>query len=74
MARFYGEIFNPTQKTVASKQGHKTSGLTSHIRGWNIGVHVACYVDSDGKDVIRVCTTGGTSNPGREKVIGEFHD
>ena len=51
--------------------GTKSSGIEGHIRGWNIGAKV--YVDHvDGKDVVRVYRTKGSSGFGSGELIAEF--
>jgi len=68
MSRFYAEILG--SKGTASRIGNKVSGMTAHICGWNIGVKVRCYVNKDGKDVIEITQTGGSSNvPGLDRII-----
>jgi len=60
MARFYAEIKG--NKSMASRIGTKDSGIWAHIRGWNIGVEIQCYVNEEGKDCIRVQQTGGSNS------------
>jgi len=66
MAHFYGEIRGQA-KTIATRRGSKTSGLSGHLRGWNIGVRVE-LTHRDGVDVIEVYHTSG-SNGGEKDVL-----
>ena len=66
MAQFYGSI-NGQAKTQATRRGSKNSGMSAHIRGWNVGVYVVCS-HVGGKDIIRVYKTGG-SNQGINQGI-----
>jgi len=62
MARFYGEMKGQGRHPVTCT-GHRGLGITAHIRGWNIGVQVEIAESSDGRDLIRICKTGGSNNP-----------
>ena len=62
MSRFYAQIQG--NHGIASRQGHKSSGIWSHIRGWNLGIEVQGFVDSQGKDVFWVSITKGSNNTG----------
>jgi len=66
MAHFYGEIYGQA-KTSATRRGSKNSGLTGHLRGWNIGVRVE-LTHRNGVDVIEVYQTNG-SNGGEKDVL-----
>lgn len=70
MSRFYASIQG--NRGQATRQGTKNSGMTGHIRGWNIGVSVSCGVNEKGKDEIRVSLTGGSSDPFAKKDLGTF--
>ena len=72
MAHFYGEI-QGTAKTIASRTGSAKSGIQAHIRGWNVGVKISCYVDEDGKDCITIYHTKGSNNPSWY-IIAKFVD
>lgn len=64
MARFYGEVWGG--RGIGSRVGSKVSGITSHTRGWDLGVRVRIYVDDDGNDVAVVTITGGSRNPSKQ--------
>ena len=51
----------------ATRMGHKSSGISGHIRGWNIGARVECSHE-DGKDVVRVYKTSGSSGRARRLI------
>ena len=70
MSRFYGQIQG--NRGMASRQGFMSSGFWGHIRGWNIGVEVSCYVNSKGEDVIEIYKTGGSSQPDRKYLLVEL--
>lgn len=63
MARFYGEIQG--SRGPASRMGTPKSGFSAHVRGWNIGVHINCFVNDLGNDVIEVWRTGGSNDSRR---------
>ena len=65
MARFYGEVYGQS-KTKASRIGSPKSGMFSHIRGWNVGVKVRCFVNHNDEDVIEIFKSGGSN--------GSLHD
>ena len=72
MSRFYASIQG--NRGEATRQGTKNSGMTGHIRGWNIGVKAVCYVNEEGKDTIKVYLTGGSTSPFIKKDLGTFSE
>lgn len=66
MSHFYDSIQG--NRGEATRCGTKDSGMTAHIRGWNIGVAVSLYVDSKGRDVVQVYRTTGSSGCDRERI------
>ncbi len=69
MAQFRGTI-EGARGGVASRLGHKGSGIKVTANGWDDGVRV--YADDrDGRDHFTVIRTGG-SNGGAETVIAEW--
>ena len=70
MAHFYASISGAAGE--ATRLGHKNSGITGHIRGWNVGARVD-VTHEDGRDVVRVFKTGG-SNDSHGTLIAEFTD
>ena len=70
MAHFYGSMQG--NKGEVTRCGTKKSGMTAHIRGWNIGVKVNIRHDKEtGKDNYTIYETGG-SNGGSETLIGDL--
>lgn len=67
MARFYGEIQG--NRGSATRMGTPSSGFSAHVRGWNVGVRVRCYVDNEGNDVIDVSRTGGSNGMSLDEPI-----
>ncbi len=70
MSRFFADIQG--SRGQATKQGTISSGIVGHIRGWNIGVRVSCFVDKDGNDRIRIYKTGGSNGGYVETLLAEF--
>jgi hypothetical protein len=71
MARFYGSL-NGSAKTQATRQGHASTGITGHIRGWNVGIEVRGLPDADDldNDSFWVTVTGGSNGTGRGRYYG----
>ena len=67
MSRFYASISG--NRGEATRQGTKNSGIEGHIRGWNIGVKVICFVDETGGDICAIYKTGGSSGSKRDELI-----
>ena len=70
MSRFYANIQG--NRGEATRMGTAESGLYGHIRGWDVGIAVQCYVDNTGEDEIRVELTSGSNKKKRSKLIGHF--
>ena len=75
MSRFYGSLSGSAQAEV-TRRGTEASGISSHTRGWDLGIKVAGNVDYDGKDSFRVMITGGSHNASkvREVFVVYFDD
>ena len=68
MARFYGEIQG--SRGTATRMGSEESGFWGHIRGWQVGVRVDCFVDKKtGLDELHVTRTGGSDGMRPQKLI-----
>lgn len=67
MSRFYATIQGG--RGAASRQGHTSSGITGHIRGWRSGVRVWGH-DRDGVDVFHVTLTGGSAGAAADRHLG----
>ena len=70
MSRFYVTMKGKTDK-VHHATGTAASGVTAHVRGWDIGIRVSIY-DVEGQDKLLVELTPGSNGAGHDKVIGEF--
>ena len=68
MAHFYASIEG--SRGEATRAGTKQSGMTGHIRGWDIGARVELS-HVDGRDIVRVYRTGG-SHGYKSELIAEF--
>lgn len=49
--------------------GTKNSGVSGHIRGWDLGIRVSCAVNEKGVDVCDVYRTGGSNHRTSDKLI-----
>ena len=65
MSQFYASIHGG--RGEVTRQGTKKSGISGHIRGWNVGVQVWCYTDTEGKDHCQISATAG-SNGGASSI------
>jgi hypothetical protein len=70
MAQFYASIKG--NRGEATRMGSKQSGITGHIRGWDVGANVTCWTDKDGRDMVTVRITGGSNGNGISKCLGTF--
>jgi hypothetical protein len=71
MAHFYASIQG--NRGEATRMGSKDSGITGHIRGWNVGARVD-VAHVDGRDVVRIYRTlgSGARSWGSDELIAEF--
>ena len=68
MAQFRGTVHG--NRSVASRLGHKSSGLTTECNGWNIGIECYAYYDDEkNRDVIKVYKTRGSSYSSSRDLI-----
>jgi len=67
MSRFYASIKG--NRGEATRQGTPKTGISGHIRGWDIGVKVRCFVNSEGKDTCIIYKTAGSKSPGAVEII-----
>lgn len=66
MARFYADIVSDNGRTTTSRIGR--NDISSHPRGWNVGVLVHLWpvaANSDANNV-SVTLTGGSSNQNKD--------
>lgn len=70
MARFKGDIEG--SRGTASRLGSEASGMTAHIRGWNLGIRIYAQSDNDNPDDdgFTLYVTGGSNDPSVCKLIG----
>jgi hypothetical protein len=69
MSRFYGSIQG--NRGEATRQGSANSGISCHVRGWDIGIEVRGYVNEEGADEFRVFITGGSNRRMSDKLALE---
>ena len=70
MSRFYASIQG--SRDEATRMGGKGSGITGHIRGWNVGVRVIGHTNNQDEDVFTVYLTFGSNGGGNDTIIGTF--
>lgn len=68
MAALYASVTGDASRTDASRRGHRNIG--GHVRGWNCGVEVHGYLDSDGHERFEVYLTGGSNGAGSRDHLG----
>ena len=61
MSRFYGDLQG--SRGMATRQGGKSSGISGHLRGWNIGARVIVAPQGENPEVdeVAILKTGGSS-------------
>ena len=69
MAQFYATIRG--SRGEASRMGGKDSGITGHVRGWDVGARVQ-MVHRNGEDVCHVYLTGGSGGGSSERYLGTY--
>jgi hypothetical protein len=67
MSRFYGSLTG-SARTTATKRGTPSSGVSAHVRGWNIGGKVQVLEGADGRDMVMFRLTGGSNNESSEII------
>lgn len=72
MAHFYGTMQGNRGET--SRMGSIASGITAHVRGWNSGLRVTGFVNSDGNDCFEVVVTRGSNDPSPISHLGEIRE
>lgn len=70
MARFYASIEG--NRGSSTRIGTASSGISGHIRGWNVGAQVDCRVDGDDNDVVEVYATGGSNNGHHQQILARI--
>lgn len=73
MSQFYAEIRG--NRGPASRTGSKSSGMSSHTRGWHVGCRVECrYDEKTGTDIIYVYRTSGSSGNKHDVLIAKLYE
>lgn len=70
MSRFYGNMKGSRGETT--RCGNAASGITGHLRGWDIGVRVNVRALNSGEDVVDVYLTGGSNGSCASVCLGTF--
>ena len=70
MAQFRAEIKGG--KGSVSRLGHKTTGISSHICGWDSGIRVEGHYDEDLGDIFLVYQTSGSGFKRASTLIGKL--
>ena len=73
MSRFYGSLTGQA-KSTATRQGSTNSGVSAHVRGWDIGIgsEVSECPQCNEGILLQAWITGGSNNPvmtGAEPMI-----
>jgi len=71
MSHFYGTVNGG--RSIASRTGHIGTGISSHTRGWSLGIKVHGYAQ-DGQDCFAVSVSGGSNNDGTVKSLGTIRE
>ena len=72
MSRFYGRVKGG--RGTVTRQGHKTTGLWTHVSGWNMGIEISLHVDDYDNDVAMIYVTKGSGSPDNKKLLAEVVD
>ena len=71
MSHFYGDIQG--NRGASTKGASKASGISGHIRGWNVGARVRVHYDErTGLDTVTVYATSGSSGGGYEVELVRY--
>ena len=57
---------------IASRLGHKTTGISSHTCGWDAGIRVEGHHDEDLGDVFMVWQTSGSGFKSKSVLLGRL--
>lgn len=72
MARFYGSV-SGSAGSDATRQGTPQSGITGHVRGWDVGIGVK-GTDRGGMDSFSAYATTGSNGSGRGVEVFHVHN
>ena len=70
MSRFYATVTGDKAKNDATRQGHQV--LTSHIRGYDVGIRVYMNINDKGEDEAIVYLTSGSNATASDRLIGTY--
>lgn len=72
MSRFYGDLQGG--RGTATRQGTKSSGISGHLRGWDIGARVIVAPQglNEAVDEVAILKTGGSSSSTTEGYIAGY--
>ena len=71
MSHFYASIKGG--RGESTRGGTKNSGITGHVRGWNVGARVTVtHNEQTGQDEVTVYKTSGSSGSGSDTIIARF--
>ena len=71
MAHFYATI-KGSRNTTLTKTGTKNSGMTAHIRGWDVGAEIVLTHEGNNQDLVRIYKTGGSSGASSRTLVAEY--
>lgn len=72
MSHYYGEMQGA--RRGVTRTGTLNSGITAHLRGWDVGCRVTISWDAQHHcDVVEVHRTGGTNSPASRGMIARYH-
>lgn len=70
MSRYYGSLTGKA-KTTATREGTTKSGISCHVRGWDVGVKVISdNGEHEKNDTFYIAITYGSNGHGNSTVIG----
>ena len=70
MARFYASIQG--NRGEATRMGTEKSGISGHIRGWEVGCSVQIWVNDKGEDEVAIALTSGSNGRYSSRHLGVF--
>lgn len=70
MSRFYGSMKGARGETT--RCGNSISGITAHVRGWDIGAEAYVRCLTTGEDIVSVYVTGGSNGSCAKLFLGTF--
>lgn len=68
MSKLYASISADASRTEATRRGH--ARITSHTRGWDLGVKVEARLDGTGEPTFDVYVTSGSNGGAGDKLLG----